>query len=77
MPTFKVSDRFPYKYSVITPSGKKIHFGDRRYEHYWDRTGLGWWSKLNHNNKIRRELYWKWHRGILKKDGKPSYLDPE
>ena len=26
------------KYSVITPSGKKINFGDKRYEHFKDTT---------------------------------------
>ena len=36
---------------------KKINFGDNRYSHYKDRTGLGEYSYLNHNDPIRRRLY--------------------
>lgn len=53
MPKFEVSNRYPYKYSVITPSGRKVHFGDKRYEHYKDTTGLGKYSHLNHNDNKR------------------------
>lgn len=36
---------------------KKINFGDDRYSHYKDRTGLGLFSYLNHNDPDRRRLY--------------------
>jgi hypothetical protein len=48
----------PYKYSVKvrTDSGfKLIHFGDRRYQHYYDK--IGFWSNLNHNDQKRRASY--------------------
>tara|TARA_E500000178_G_C16981471_1_gene736006 strand:+ start:747 stop:1016 length:270 start_codon:yes stop_codon:yes gene_type:complete len=56
------------KYMVKTPKGKIIHFGDKRYEHFKDTTGLGKYSNLNHNDKKRRENYCKRAKGI--KDGK-------
>ena len=34
-----------------------IPFGDNRYSHYNDSTGLGLYSELNHNDKVRRALY--------------------
>ena len=34
---------------------KTIHFGDSRYQHYKDKTGI--WSKLDHNDKVRRKNY--------------------
>ena len=40
MPIFEVSTRQNKKYKVITPSGKPVHFGDTRYQHYIDATPL-------------------------------------
>jgi hypothetical protein len=77
MPVFKVSDRKDKKYSVITPSGKKIHFGNKNYHHYKDSSGLGIYSHLDHLDKKRRASYRARHKAILKKDGKPAYLDKE
>lgn len=50
-----------------------IHFGDNRYEHYHDKTGIH--SDLDHNDKKRRALYRKRAKGQIR-NGKPSYLDP-
>lgn len=36
---------------------KHIDFGDNRYEHYKDSTGLKIWSHKDHNDKNRRRLY--------------------
>lgn len=66
------------KYSVYVKSKsggvRLIHFGDSRYEHYYDRIGL--YSHLNHLDEKRRRLYrmrhykptdkntagwWSWH----------------
>ena len=50
------------KYSVyIMKNNKKklIHFGDKRYQHFKDK--LGHYSSLNHNDKKRKELYYKRH----------------
>ena len=77
MPVFKVSERKNKKYSVITPSGKKIHFGNKNYQHYKDSTGLGIYSHLDHKDKKRRTSYQARHKAILKKDGKPAYKDRE
>lgn len=73
---FEVSTRRYKKYSVVTPLGKRIHFGDTRYEHYKDSTGTGAWTHLDHDDPARRALYRARHRNI-KKDGKPAYLNPE
>jgi len=45
----------------------KVGFGDYRYEHYMDRTGLGIYSNLDHNDKERRRLYRIRHEKDIKK----------
>lgn len=77
MPVFTRSKVKNKKYSVITPSGKTINFGDTRYQHYQDRTGLGLYTNLNHNDKQRRAAYRSRHSKILLKNGTPAYLDKE
>lgn len=76
-PKFQISNLKNKKYSVITPKGYKIHFGDWWYEHYEDTTGIGWFSWLNHKDKKRRELYWARHEKIKNKNGEYVYKDPE
>ena len=73
MPVFKVSERKNKKYSVITPSGKKIHFGNKNYQHYKDSTGLGIYSHLDHKDKKRRASYQARHKAIKLKDGSYAY----
>ena len=58
------------KYSVITPSGKKINFGDKRYKHFKDTTPLKLYSNLDHNDKKRQINYCKRSSGIKNKKGK-------
>lgn len=41
-----ISDKFPKKYYVITPDGKRVYFGDVRYEDY-----------TAHGDDDRRENY--------------------
>ena len=51
------------KYSVyVLKDGKRrlIHFGDTRYQHFKDR--IGHYSHLDHNDKKRRENYYKRHK---------------
>ncbi len=48
------------KYDVIAPNGKRFSFGDRRYEQYHDK--IGYYKKLNHNDKQRRENYRTRHK---------------
>ena len=75
---FERSTRKNKKYMVTTPSGKKIvHFGDTRYQHYRDSTGLKLYSNLDHLDKKRRDNYRTRHKSIMLKNGKPAYLDRE
>lgn len=65
------------KYSVITPSGKLIHFGDSAYEHYRDSTNTGKWTNLDHNN-VQRKISYRARFGSRKnKDGKLLRNDME
>ena len=57
------------KYTVITPTGKTIHFGDKRYSQFKDTTNLKLYSDLNHNDKKRQKNYCKRTSGIKTKDG--------
>lgn len=50
---------------------KWIHFGDTRYQHFFDRIGM--YSNLNHNDLTRRKNYRKRHKSIVDKDGFPYY----
>ena len=67
-----------FEYSLSTKKNKKlqtlvegkvIHFGDSRYEHFKDKTGL-LPKKLNHLDKKRRENY-------LKRTDNKYGLDPK
>lgn len=60
---------FPKKYTVTIQNKKNkskriLHFGDKRYEQYKDRTNLGIYTKKNHGNKKRQENYYNRHSGI-------------
>jgi len=46
---------------------RKLPFGDSRYEHYKDTTGLGLFSSLNHMDMKRRRLYRQRHQKDIKK----------
>lgn len=41
-------------------NGKKYSFGDKRYEHYYDK--IGFYSHLNHLDSTRRANYRKRHK---------------
>lgn len=77
MPKFEKSTRKGKKYSVITPSGKKIHFGASSMEQYKDSTGLGLYSHLNHGDKKRRKSYLARAKGIKNKNGNLTWKDKE
>jgi len=74
---FSISTRKNKKYSVITPSGRVVHFGSRTNFHYKDTTGLGAYSHLDHNDKVRRRSYRRRARGIRNKYGKAVFQDKE
>ena len=57
-------------------SGKKlIHWGDRRYKHFKDKTSLKLYKHLDHNDKERRKRYLKRAKGIKLKNGELAYLN--
>lgn len=76
-PIFSVSDRRGKKYSVVTPLGKKIHFGDANSEQWKDSTGLGEFTHKNHNDPERRRRYLLRAGGIRNRAGKLTKDDPE
>jgi hypothetical protein len=60
------------KYSAIikntnTGTTKRINFGDKRYQHYFDDTGLKIYTHLNHNDQKRRKNYISRHSVFIKK----------
>lgn len=73
------SSRADKKYSVYVKGEddrpQLIHFGARGHEQFKDTTGVGAYSHKDHNDPHRRELYRRRHKGILKGDGTPAYLD--
>lgn len=73
--TLNVSTRKNKKYVVELKNGKKIHFGDRRYEHYKDRHGD--FSMKDHKDKERRDKYLKRASKIKDKNGKLTINNPE
>ena len=63
---------FPKKYTAIVKDIKskktrKIHFGDRRYQQYKDRTPLKLYAKNNHNTRKRMQNYFNRHSGTKKR----------
>jgi len=71
--TYFLSDKKNKKLSVIV-DGKKIDFGDDRYQNYFDKSGL-LDKSYNHLDKERRRLYLLRAKGI-RKEGKLTYLNP-
>jgi hypothetical protein len=53
-----VSNRSNKKYYAIV-DGRKVHFGDTRYEQYKDK--MKYYSRLDHNDKERRKRYKQRH----------------
>jgi len=68
------------KYDAIVKNKKndrvyRIPFGDNRYKHYKDKTGLKLYSHLNHLDKSRQKAYSARHTHYIK-DGyySPGYF---
>jgi hypothetical protein len=63
---------FPKKYTatiknIKSKKTRKIHFGDRRYQQYKDRTPLKLYAKNNHNTRKRMQNYFSRHSGTKKR----------
>lgn len=71
---YELSDKKDKKLMVIV-NNKKIHFGQKGYSHFFDRSGL-LNKSLNHKDEKRRKAYRKRHSGILLKNGKRAIDDP-
>lgn len=76
---FRKSKRKNKKYDAIlydteNKRTKIISFGDSRYQHYKDTTGLGEYSNLDHNDEERRRLYRSRHYKTHKKKYSPSWF---
>ncbi len=56
------SKRKNKKYDVYHNDKYILSFGDKRYQHYFDK--FGYYSNLNHLNKKRRDSYKKRAEGI-------------
>jgi len=59
---------FPKKYTAYlknkkTKKTRKLHFGDRRYQQYKDRTKLKLYKNKNHNTRKRMQNYYSRHSG--------------
>jgi hypothetical protein len=76
-PVFSKSNRKRKKYSVVTPLGKLIHFGDIFSQHWKDSTGLNLYKNLNHGDPERRRRYLARAGGIRNRAGKLTKDDPE
>ena len=63
---YKKSTRKDKKLMVVIDN-KLIHFGNPKYEHYYDKTRI--WKELDHNNKDRRQNYLLRSAGIKNKEG--------
>lgn len=66
------------KYAVevmINGKPKTINFGALGYQHYKDRTPLKLYSRLNHNDPVRRSAYRARHSEIYTKSGKRAIND--
>jgi len=74
---FTKSTRKNKKYTAHLPTGKKVHFGDSRYDHYYDNVpinmGGGIWSHLDHLDRQRRKAYRARHSKIRTRDGEQAY----
>lgn len=54
---FRESTRKNKKYDVFKDGEYVISFGDKRYQHYFDKLGL--YRDMNHFDKKRRKSYYK------------------
>jgi hypothetical protein len=73
--TYYISDK-PNKKLMTVVDDKKIYFGDPRYQHYKDKTGL-LNPSLNHLDQKRRKNYLMRASNILDKNGEYTFNNPK
>jgi hypothetical protein len=76
MPKFKKSTRKNNKY-MVDYGGTWIHFGNKNYQQFKDRTGLGLYSHLDHGDEKRRKSYLARAKGIKNKNGNLTWNNPQ
>lgn len=57
----------------VNINGKTIHFGNPKYQHYEDKTGI--WKSLDHKDPERRKRYLARAKGIKDKEGNLTWKD--
>lgn len=72
--TYEKSTRKNKKLMTVV-DGKKIHFGNPKYQHFKDKTGI--WSNKNHGDPERRKSYLSRAKGIKLKDGSLAWKNPK
>ena len=73
---FKKSNVKNKKYSVTSPNGKTINFGDKRYTQFKDNA-LGLYKSQNNNDEERRKRYKARASKIKDKSGNLTFKNPE
>lgn len=74
---FERSNNLNKKYDAILKNKQnnkhvRVPFGDKKYEQYEDKTGLGLYNNLNHLDNKRRIAFRKRHGYFLK----PGFFSP-
>jgi hypothetical protein len=77
--TLELSKHKDKKFKIVTPKGKTIHFGDKRYEHYSNAQLPNIYRNIyrTHNDPFRQIDYLRRAMGIKNKRGKYTHDDPE
>lgn len=60
---------------MVRVKGKLIHFGNPKYQHFKDKTGI--WKELDHGDKERRKRYLSRSKAIKDGDGNLTYNNPK
>jgi hypothetical protein len=71
MYSFKVSTRKNKKYDVYKNGKYLLSFGSKTHQQYQDK--IGYYKNLDHNDKVRRDNYYKRFGKNAKKDT-PKYF---
>ena len=68
---------YPKKYTAVLDDGRRVHFGDRRYQHYLDsvpkKMGGGRCGSKDHRDIKRRKSYRARHKMVVAKSGRKAY----
>ena len=77
--SIRPSSRKFKKYEIVVSYGdaqKSLHFGDKRYEQFHDRTPDGTYERQDHGDEDRRRSYLARSSKIRNKNGELTCNDP-